>query len=242
MRGKATGGAESPKTYLPYGEYLPYGPLPLLGFDPPLLAASPSRSSVSMATLDPPPVTAPPHDRRSPPLPDAPPPVQPPPVPVPPVAPIIDQAHQLPAHRNKVGRVTDHAKGLVDDVKEWVEIRVELVRGEIEALIDSRVGALRGLIIVGVMAGITGLFALATLGLGLGALFGRRYWLGFLVVSLILALATWLAKRKFAPGKMRIEHSKSTGQLKISHDETPAQHEAKVEGRPMPKKGALHAE
>lgn len=196
-----------------------------------------------MASPDPRSVTSPPVVE----LPEEPPRVTP--VPPPRTAPVMtappmaveDVVHQLPPHRNKVERVADHATGLVDDVKEWVDLRIELVRGEIEAFIDSRVGALRGLVVVGIAAAITGMFALVTLGLGLGALFGRRYWLGFLVLTLLLALGTWLAKRTFAPGKMRIEHSKATGQLKISHEETPAQHEAKKKGRPQPDEGELRA-
>ena len=155
---------------------------------------------------------------------------------------VQDVMHQLPAHRNKAERVTDHAKGLVDDVKEWVDLRIELVRGEIEAFVDNRVGQMRGLIVFGVAAALTGLYALITLAIVIGALTGGRYWIGFLVVNLILAAGTFWVKRKFAPGKMRVEHSKATGQLKISHEETPAQSEAKKEGREKPEHGELKAE
>lgn len=147
---------------------------------------------------------------------------------------------RLPAHRNKVERVADHTTGIFDDVKEWVELRIKIVRSEIEALIDGRILALRGQLIFGVAAGITALYFLVTLAVIIGALSGGRYWIGFLVVNLILAGATWWAKRTFAPGKMRVERSKATGQVKISHEETPAQHEAKQKGEPVPKPGELN--
>ncbi len=176
-----------------------------------------------------PPAAAPPRA----PLPSAPPPRD---LAAPAGAP-VDERFRLPAHRNKFERVTDHTQGLLDDVTEWVELRVQLVKSEVEALIDSRVGAMRGLLIFGVTAAITGLFALVTLAIGLGALFGGRYWIGFLVVNLILVAVTLWVKREFAPGKMRVERSKATGTLKVSHDETPAQREAKEKGEPVPEAG-----
>ena len=149
----------------------------------------------------------------------------------------IEERFRLPAHRNKVERVVDHTHGLVDDITEWVELRVKLVKSEIEALIDSRVGAMRGLLVFGVTAALTGLYALVTLAVIIGALTGGRYWIGFLVVNLILVAVTLFVKREFAPGKMRIERSKATGTLKVSHDETPAQREAKEKGQPVPNAG-----
>ena len=149
----------------------------------------------------------------------------------------IEEKFRLPAHRNKFERVSDHASGLVDDVTEWVELRVQLVKSEIEALIDSRVGAMRGLLVFGVTAALTGLYFLVTLAVIIGALTGGRYWIGFLVVNLILVAVTWWVKREFAPGKMRVERSKATGTLKVSHEDTPAQREAKDKGAPVPKAG-----
>lgn len=149
----------------------------------------------------------------------------------------VEERFRLPAHRNKVERVADHTQGLFDDVTEWVELRIQLVRSEIEALIDSRVGAMRGLLVFGVTAALTGLYALVTLAIVIGALTGGRYWIGFLVVNLILVAVTFWVKREFAPGKMRVERSKATGTLKVSHEDTPAQREAKDKGEPVPEAG-----
>lgn len=162
---------------------------------------------------------------------------------VPPVVP-VEERFRLPAHRNKIERVVDHTHGLVEDVTEWVELRIQLVKSEIEALIDSRVGAMRGLIVFGVAAALTGLYALITLALLVGWLFSLALestllaaFLGFLLVNLILVAVTLWVKREFAPGKMRVERSKATGTLKVSHDETPAQREAKEKGEPVPDAG-----
>ena len=218
-----------------------------------------------MAVPDPRPVSPAAPLREPAPL-DAPPPVaghalvDPPPVGVPlpgdplPVAPSLvpraepfeepmrplDTQLRLPAHRNKVERVADHTTGVVDDVKEWVELRIKLVRAELEMLIDTRVLALRGTIMFYGAAALAGLYFLVTLAVIIGAIFGGRYWIGFLVVNLILAGGAWWAKREFAPGAMHVERSKATGQIKVSHEDTPAQKEAKDKGEPEPEPGELN--
>jgi hypothetical protein len=156
-----------------------------------------------------------------------------------PAVPPAPVERRLPVHRNKAERVTEHLAGLSEDLREWVELRIRLVKAEVETLIDSRVGAMRGLLVFGVTASITGLFALVTLAIGLGALFGGRYWLGFLLVNLVLLIVTLVVKRKFAPGKLRMERSKATGTLKVSHEKTPAQNEAEKKGKPVPDQGEL---
>ncbi len=215
-----------------------------------------------MAAPDPRPVSSSPHDPAplGGPAPVGAPPVEPPPVGVPlardplPVAPPLvprtepfeEPMHpletrlRLPAHRNKVERVADHTTGLYDDIKEWVELRIKIVRSELEMLIDTRVLALRGTIMFYGAAALAGLYFLVTLAVIIGAIFGGRYWIGFLTVNLILAGAAWWAKRKFAPGAMHVERSKATGQIKISHEDTPAQKEAKEKGEPEPEPGELN--
>jgi hypothetical protein len=138
--------------------------------------------------------------------------------------------HRLPAHRNKAERVTDHLAGLSEDLREWVELRIQLIRKEIEEKIEGRLSTVKGIVAVGVVAAITALFALVTLAVGIGALAGGRYWLGFLVVTLLLAVVTYVLKRTMAPGAIHIEREKSTGKIKVSHDETPAEHEQKRNG------------
>ena len=144
-----------------------------------------------------------------------------------PTVPPAPVSHRLPAHRNKVERVTDHLAGLSEDLREWVELRIQLIRKEIEEKIEGRLSSVKGLAIVGALAAVTALFGLVTLAIGIGAATGH-YWIGFLSVFVVLVLFTWLAKRKFAPGAIRVEHEKATGKLKIAHEETPAEHETKT--------------
>jgi hypothetical protein len=90
-----------------------------------------------MATSDPRPVTAPPASD----LPDRPPPARPPsttrPAPGAAGAPILDEGHQLPVHKGKVGRVTDHVKGAADNLTDWFELRIALLKREVKDEIDT---------------------------------------------------------------------------------------------------------
>lgn len=150
--------------------------------------ASPSGTPltpVSPPSPDPvPPVGGPPG---SPPLPPA-----PPGTPGPPLQPPIPETHQLPPHRNKLGRMIDHAAAVSADLREWVELRIALVqrqvldkRDEVLAKKDEVVDIAK----VGVPAALLALyllgFVLLTLAIGLGWLLGHPFW-GFLIVTLLL--------------------------------------------------------
>lgn len=108
-----------------------------------------------------------------------------PPPPALPEAPPTD--HLLPPGGSKVDRIALHTKGLVDDVKTWVELKMKLTQLEIEERLDAKVNAMViGLAVAGV--GLLALvFALITLALGLGAWLGHPAW-GFLVVTVLLLL------------------------------------------------------
>ena len=43
----------------------------------------------------------------------------------------VGTTHQLPPHRGKVARVTDHLAALSVDAREWVELRIDLVKAEV---------------------------------------------------------------------------------------------------------------
>lgn len=90
-----------------------------------------------MATTDPRPVTAPPASD----LPDRPPPARPPattrPAPGASGPPLLDEEHQLPVHKGKVGRVTDHVKGAADNLTDWFELRIALLKREVKDEIDT---------------------------------------------------------------------------------------------------------
>jgi hypothetical protein len=86
-------------------------------------------------------------------------------------------------------RISAQTKGLVDDVKEWVDLRVRLVQLDLEDRIDVIANqTILTLIIIGI-GGASMLFGLFAAAFGLGILLGNNA-LGFLSISVLLGLAT----------------------------------------------------
>ncbi|MEM1095014.1 MAG: phage holin family protein [Bacteroidota bacterium] len=101
-----------------------------------------------------------------------------------------DRRWPLPKHKtpdNKVTRITEHTRGLVDDVKEWVELRIQLAKLEVAHEVNQR----KTQAVVGVTAAVVALFAVVLLlvaaSLGLGAWLGHPAW-GFLAMGILLLL------------------------------------------------------
>lgn len=93
----------------------------------------------------------------------------------------------------KVQRLAAHTEGLVDDLKQWVDLRIELARIEVE----ERVEAQANQVVLGILLAGIGLlavvFGLVTLALGLGAWLGHPAW-GFLAVTGLLILLAVLLR------------------------------------------------
>lgn len=96
----------------------------------------------------------------------------------------------------KLGRIAGHTRGLVDDLREWIDLRLDLAILEIEEQVDD----LRNELALGLTLAILGFFAalfvLTTIALGLGWLLGHPFW-GFLIVAGALsAVAAALAQSR----------------------------------------------
>ena len=112
----------------------------------------------------------------------------------------------LPPHRDKLERVTDHVAALSADLREWVELRMALVKRQVEGVVGiverlQHLAEAAKLAVPGALLVILGLlFLLVTIALGLGAALGS-YWLGFAIVTAILlaggGVLLWLAKRRY---------------------------------------------
>ncbi|GAB5519571.1 MAG: hypothetical protein RhofKO_18220 [Rhodothermales bacterium] len=93
------------------------------------------------------------------------------------------------AATSKVTRITEHTRGLVDDVKEWVELRIQVAQLEVQQTVEQKLNqAIIGGILA-VLALFTVSFLLIALALGLGAWLGHAAW-GFLVVGGLLGAVT----------------------------------------------------
>lgn len=92
---------------------------------------------------------------------------------------------QLPPGGHKIERMANETKALVQDMTDWVELKMKLTQLEIEQKIDERVNRIALNVIVGVAGALGGVFALVTLALALGAWLGHPAW-GFLIVTVLL--------------------------------------------------------
>ncbi|HYE96101.1 MAG TPA: phage holin family protein [Rubricoccaceae bacterium] len=90
---------------------------------------------------------------------------------------------RLPAHRNKVARISDHLAGVSEDLREWVELRIALAKAEV----TEQAKLYAGQAAAGVVALLALLFGLVALAHGLGAWLGHPGW-GFLAVTVLLVL------------------------------------------------------
>lgn len=162
------------------------------------------------------PGTPPPADPTPVPSPDVPLPPDPPPkappqpertatAPAPPHAAVeadsrLETSRQLPPHRGKVGRISDHVAALSNDVTEWVELRIELAKAEVREKVEEveeKAKRQATPLVFFAAAGVVGLyllgFFLTTLAwavawmVGDWEVNGPAFW-GFLVVTLLLAL------------------------------------------------------
>lgn len=85
------------------------------------------------------------------------------------------------------GRMVNETKAIGTDIVELVELRLQKSKIELEETLDAKLNDAAAAAILGVMAGLAGLFILIAASLGLGALLGHPAW-GFLIVGLVLGL------------------------------------------------------
>jgi len=84
-------------------------------------------------------------------------------------------------------RIAGHTQGLVEDLREWIDLRIDLAILEVEERVDE----LRNEVALGLTLAFFGFFAvffvLVTVALGIGWVLGHPFW-GFLIVALVLTL------------------------------------------------------
>ena len=149
-------------------------------------------------------------------LPDAPPPVarrETLPAPVRSPSPTLDpperitaESHMLPPHRSKLERITDHVAAVSADLREWTELRIALVKRQVEGVVGiiervQHLAEAAKLAAPGILLILIGLmFVLVTIALALGEWIGS-YAAGFLIVTVLLlgagGVLVWLGKRRY---------------------------------------------
>jgi Flp pilus assembly protein TadB len=127
-------------------------------------------------------------------------------------------ARQLPPGGSKINRISQHAKGLAQDLSAWVELKMKLAQVEVMEQMDVRVAELKKEAVAGVLAAVGGFFFLIALALGVAALFiaiglsyPLSYFLGFLLVAILFlgfAAATHRARTRARRRQVRVDDSK----------------------------------
>ena len=124
---------------------------------------------------------------------------------------VAPESRQLPPHQGKLARIGDHVASLSTDIKEWVELRIDLAKAEVREAVDALKASLKRKGIAVAFLAAAGVLALYALGFlfgalawGLAALF-ESVWLGMLVTSLLLfavvAVLALIGKRKLEEDK-----------------------------------------
>jgi len=117
----------------------------------------------------------------------------------------IAESHQLPPHQTKWDRVTGHLAALSADLTEWVELRVDLVKRQVEGLegqferiqhyLDSAPFFVLGLALA--LSGV--MFVFVAVAFAVGWMVGSLGW-GFFITAVLLliggAVFGWLGLRR----------------------------------------------
>lgn len=87
----------------------------------------------------------------------------------------------------KIARIAGHTRGLVEDLQEWVDLRLDLAIMEMEERVDRVRNEFARALALAFFGFFAVLFVLTTAALGLGWALGHPFW-GFLIVTGVLAL------------------------------------------------------
>lgn len=94
----------------------------------------------------------------------------------------------------KLERIAGHTQGLVEDLREWIDLRIDLAVLEVEEKVDTLQNNVALGVTLAILAFFCGLFGLTTIAIGLGWALGHSFW-GFLAVFVALALLLVIFQR-----------------------------------------------
>jgi hypothetical protein len=87
----------------------------------------------------------------------------------------------------KMRRIATHTQGLFEDLREWIDLRIDLAILEVEERLDETKNDIALGLLIAIVGFFAALFTLTTIALGVGALLGHPGW-GFLAVTVALFL------------------------------------------------------
>lgn len=98
----------------------------------------------------------------------------------------VDRSRDLPRD-GKVQRILSQLQGLLEDLRTWIDLRLDLAILKVEERIDELQNNVALGLTLAVFGFFAALFSLTTIALGVGWLLGHPFW-GFLAVSVALVL------------------------------------------------------
>jgi len=96
--------------------------------------------------------------------------------------------------RGSLRRIAGHTRDLVDDLREWIDLRLDLAILEVEERVDDLQNEIALGLTLAVFGSFAALFVLVTVALGLGWALGHPFW-GFLIVAFLLTLLVSILAR-----------------------------------------------
>ncbi len=102
-----------------------------------------------------------------------------------------DKTKQRLSGDTRIQRIGQQTRGLIDDVKAWVELRMELTQIQVEDRVEERINEATSGVAVGLLGAVGLLFLLLAASIALGEWLGHLA-LGFLIVGGVILLITIL--------------------------------------------------
>lgn len=100
---------------------------------------------------------------------------------------LIESRRRLTTSSGKLERISQHTKGLLDEITGWVDLRVKLVQVELQEQFETKKIQIALGAGMGLLAFFSLMFVLTALALGIGSWLGHPAW-GFLSVAVLLII------------------------------------------------------
>ncbi len=134
---------------------------------------------------------------------------------------LIESSRRLPTTANKLERISQHTKGLFDEITGWVDLRVKLVQVDLQEQFETKKIQIALGAAMGLLAFFALMFLLTTIALGLGALFGHPAW-GFLGVTVLLVIIIGVLYMVMNRKVQGVEKKVSVEEEHLSHGMKPS--------------------
>lgn len=114
----------------------------------------------------------------------------------------------------RLGKLASESRGLIEDLREWVDLRMQLVQVDVEERIQAVANQMAAMLVVLVFGLFTALFLLHGVSVLIGTALGNEAW-GYLIVAAFLGVMT-LAVHLVKPTLITRSNKESLGEEKQS--------------------------